>query len=279
MAVGSVAWTSYNSPKGRMLASLLLWHRAGGELVAFAAADLVEAMRKRLTMFVLRTKVAVSDRTSDSASVRRGRPWRRAQHSRPRSELRRYPGHGITVDDVDILATPDGRFIVRDGGRRSPRRCTARLALKDAPADYWNWLGIRSGVPTITRATQDLFVPQTTNFDLIGGIQFPQGLLPGPGNRCAHAVSRPPEGAPVRVSRRCAPRRHRQRRSSPKARKAPPARSSTPPPPPAAAATFSPLPRGPRSRQAIFALGLATARGLRRSHFLTPYRRQRRRAG
>jgi folate-binding protein YgfZ len=177
MAVGSVAWTSYNSPKGRMLASLLLWHRAGGELVAFAAADLVEALRKRLTMFVLRTKVAVSDRTPDSALFGVAGPGARAALETAFG-IAPERGHGVTSDDVDIVATPDGRFIVRTSVALAETVHT-RLALKDAPADYWNWLGIRAGVPTITRATQDLFVPQTTNFDLIGGIHFRKGCYPG----------------------------------------------------------------------------------------------------
>jgi folate-binding protein YgfZ len=33
--------------------------------------------------------------------------------------------------------------------------------------------------PTITRATQDLVRPQTTNFDLVGGIHFRKGCYPG----------------------------------------------------------------------------------------------------
>ena len=38
---------------------------------------------------------------------------------------------------------------------------------------------MRAGVPQIMLATQDLFVPQTANFDLVGGISFRKGCYPG----------------------------------------------------------------------------------------------------
>ncbi len=50
---------------------------------------------------------------------------------------------------------------------------------REIPADHWDWLGIRAGVPVITSATADLFVPQMANWDLIGGVNFHKGCYPG----------------------------------------------------------------------------------------------------
>ena len=36
-----------------------------------------------------------------------------------------------------------------------------------------------AGVPQIARATQELFVPQSANWDLVGGIDFQKGCYPG----------------------------------------------------------------------------------------------------
>ena len=47
------------------------------------------------------------------------------------------------------------------------------------PPEIWRWHGIRAGVPMIGAATQDLFVPQTTNWDLLGGVNFHKGCYPG----------------------------------------------------------------------------------------------------
>lgn len=171
MPEGAAAWTSYNSPKGRMLATLLLWHRAPGEFRAFVAADLAAALRKRLAMFVLRAKVTVTDRSADGALF--GVMGRNARDAVLAAfGLAPLPGHGATAGDVDVVATPDGRYLVRASS-------TAPLSLPEAPAGYWNWLAIRAAVPWITLATQDRFIAQTANLDLIDGINFRKGCYPG----------------------------------------------------------------------------------------------------
>jgi len=43
----------------------------------------------------------------------------------------------------------------------------------------WHWLDIGAGVPRITRRTQEEFVPQMANFELIGGVSFQKGCYPG----------------------------------------------------------------------------------------------------
>jgi folate-binding protein YgfZ len=48
-----------------------------------------------------------------------------------------------------------------------------------ADPDYWDWLDIRAGVPVILPATQEAFVPQMVNLDLIGGVSLTKGCYPG----------------------------------------------------------------------------------------------------
>ena len=57
-------YSSYNTPKGRMLASLLVY-RAAAAVRLQLPRELVEPIRKRLAMFILRSKVALVD-ASDS---------------------------------------------------------------------------------------------------------------------------------------------------------------------------------------------------------------------
>ena len=177
MPEGSVTWTSYNSPKGRMLASLLLWHRGSGNFHAFVAADLAEALRKRLSLFVLRAKVTLTDRTADSVLLGVAGDGARGAVA---AAFGQAPdaGHGLIVGESDVIATQDGRYLVRSP-QASASAVRARFPGLDAAPGHWDWVGVRSGVPTITRATQDLFVPQTTNFDLVGGIHFRKGCYPG----------------------------------------------------------------------------------------------------
>jgi folate-binding protein YgfZ len=41
------------------------------------------------------------------------------------------------------------------------------------------WLDIQAGIPLITDATKEEFVPQMANFDQIGGVSFHKGCYPG----------------------------------------------------------------------------------------------------
>jgi folate-binding protein YgfZ len=45
--------------------------------------------------------------------------------------------------------------------------------------DDWDWAAVQSGVPIIVAATQEAFVPQMANFELIGGVSFKKGCYPG----------------------------------------------------------------------------------------------------
>ena len=51
--------------------------------------------------------------------------------------------------------------------------------LKPANTSTWRLSDIQAGIPTITTATQEQFVPQMVNFELIGGVNFKKGCYPG----------------------------------------------------------------------------------------------------
>jgi folate-binding protein YgfZ len=46
-------------------------------------------------------------------------------------------------------------------------------------AEAWVRMDIEDGVPWITRETEDRFVPQMVNLDLLGGVSFSKGCYPG----------------------------------------------------------------------------------------------------
>ena len=179
MAPGAAGWSSYNSPKGRMLGSLLLWRRAPHAFAAFVAADLAESLRKRLSMYVLRSKVTVTDLTTAGrrfglAGPGASRCIRAALGQAP------DPAHGAMAGECSVVATPDGRYLVHAPDAVADAAWTGLLAhAQGVTAEHWDWLAVAAGVPLITRATQDLFVPQTANWDLIGGINFHKGCYPG----------------------------------------------------------------------------------------------------
>ena len=165
-----------------MLASGLLWRTGAGPAWRLALdAGIAEAIRKRLAMFVLRSKVTLAieadlvvDRRRRPAGAGRGRR-RRSASSRtalPRVRCRRTARR--------CWRWPDGRVVVVAPAAEADA-LVRRLAQHAAPATaaVWRWLGIRAGVPVITTATQDRHVAQTANFDALGGLSFTKGCYPG----------------------------------------------------------------------------------------------------
>lgn len=51
--------------------------------------------------------------------------------------------------------------------------------LGQVPPAQWHAADLAAGIPWITTATQDVFIPQTVNLDLIQGVSFTKGCYPG----------------------------------------------------------------------------------------------------
>jgi len=179
LAPGSVQLSSYNSAKGRMLATLLIWRDGPESFRALVAADLAETLRKRLSMFVLRSKLTVTDRSSaDRVLGIGGARARDAVHA----VFGAVPaaGHVQVGETTTIVALPDGRlFVVAPAALAESLRSNLATAATEVSSEVWRWLGIRAGMPMIVAATQDLFVPQTANWDLLGGVSFHKGCYTG----------------------------------------------------------------------------------------------------
>jgi len=179
LAPGAVQLSSCNSAKGRMLATLVIWRDGGESFRALVAADMAETLRKRLTMYVLRAKVTVADLSPGLALT--GVGGARAGHA-ARAAMGPVPeaGHVHVGDEATIIALPDGRIVVVTSTARAEllRNRLATEATAVSP-EVWRWLGIRAGVPHIGAATNDLFVPQTANWDLLDGVSFHKGCYTG----------------------------------------------------------------------------------------------------
>ncbi|HET9340231.1 MAG TPA: folate-binding protein [Casimicrobiaceae bacterium] len=178
LAPGRAQWSTYNSPKGRMLATPLLWRVPGREgYRAAVAADLADALRKRLAMFVLRSRVSLAP--APLAAIGVGGPHGREAVSKALA-VDAAPGTAMATDGGEVVALADGRILLAVDPERADR-ILAALAPHATPADEsaWRWLGIRAGVAEVRRATQELHVAQTANWEVVGGVSFSKGCFPG----------------------------------------------------------------------------------------------------
>ncbi len=160
----------YCSPKGRLLATFVVW--AEGETIRMVVSrDIAASIAKRLRMYVLRAKVTIDD----DASHRLDGFGAGGRLPRQLADLATW--HSTRIDDCAWLRFPEVDA--------QPRYL--RIAPLDAgdddddPVDplRWRWLDIRAGLPWITTATQDRFVPQMLNLEALGGVDFKKGCFPG----------------------------------------------------------------------------------------------------
>jgi len=159
----------YCSAKGRLLASFVVWRRAPGEVLLACSAELLPATLKRLAMFVLRAKCRLDDASAElplwgltgEVSGMPGSAWQRAEVA---------GGEIVRLPDALI----DGQTVPRAlfAGAVPPAAATPDL-------ERWRWLEVTSGVPRITGATVEQFVPQMVNLELVGGVDFQKGCYPG----------------------------------------------------------------------------------------------------
>lgn len=178
-SVDRAQYTSFNSPKGRMLANFALWRESADEFRALLPRDLAGPVTARLRMFVLRSKVALAD-VSD-ASVRFGIGGPRATEAMRETFGSAPEAFSVSRhDDLAILALPGPRYVAF-AAPAIAASVGARLAhaAVEAPFAVWQWLTIRAGIPVVTSAVQDQLIAQSANWDLLGGINFRKGCYTG----------------------------------------------------------------------------------------------------
>lgn len=171
---GRVGLAGYCSPKGRLLASLMVL-RQGSRIFLILPSEILPSFLKRLQMFVLRSKVTLKDVSdqwlmigaasipSDSASP----IWNCTtdQH-----------GTRIRVPDADGLQR--WLWVGKPEGAQQAWALWS-TQLPTVPASIWRWSEIIAGLPQIVEATREQFVPQMINFELVGGVNFKKGCYPG----------------------------------------------------------------------------------------------------
>ena len=177
---GRSEYAGYCSAKGRLLANFLLWPEDRAYCLQLARA-LLPAMQKRLGMFVLRAKVQLAD-ASESRPVLGLAGKAAADALRELFPALPQQTHQVVHDPANgtLIALPGGRFeLIAE--LESAKRLWDKLAAALTPvgAPCWEWLEIRNGIPLITPATQEQFVPQMANMELIGAVNFQKGCYPG----------------------------------------------------------------------------------------------------
>ncbi len=158
------------SAKGRLLATLLGWCEGEHDVLLALPAALLPAILKRLSMFVLRAKCKLSDASAEWAiwgEIAQPQDGARWALSREDGE----DGEGARIRLPDVAS--HSRWL------RIQPAAAAAPALPTLNAQDWAWLEVQAGLAWVQAATQEQFVPQMLNLELLDGVNFKKGCYPG----------------------------------------------------------------------------------------------------
>ena len=163
---------AFCSAKGRMQASFVGFKRSPTEILLICSRDILVATLKRLSMFVLRAQVKLSDASADyvlfglmgaalqAVDANEKPAWSKTDRGNA-NLIFLYPADGLQralwLAPVGVIA-PVGATL---------------------HANDWAWAEVRSGVAMITAPIMDAFVPQMLNYESVGGVNFKKGCYPG----------------------------------------------------------------------------------------------------
>ena len=162
--------------KGRLQASFIGFKLSHTDILLLCSPDILPATLKRLSMFVMRAKVKLSDASADfSVYGLAGTALENASKN-----IAEYAGTAWTRSTFDAaslinLYPADGvarALWVAPVGNAAPQGVAMT-------AEQWAWGEVRSGIATVTQAIFEALVPQMLNYESVGGVNFKKGCYPG----------------------------------------------------------------------------------------------------
>ncbi|HYN53525.1 MAG TPA: folate-binding protein [Methylotenera sp.] len=174
-------YTAYCNPKGRML-GLFLAFSHDDHLHLQMPKELVESIAKRLKMYVMRSKVVITDASESIIKI--------GLNGSNATELLKPLFSQIPQNDYELVSLENGALLKLPGSTpryeiftdsiNAPAIWNAlKVNAKPVGAACWEWLEIQAGIPEIMLKTQEEFVPQMLNLDALNAINYKKGCYTG----------------------------------------------------------------------------------------------------
>lgn len=176
--------TSYCTPKGRMIAIFYICQWLDSYYLIIPE-EIASAMMQRIKMYIMRAKVVILDR-SDQLPInalfgqQAEQTLEQLDYHAPQQDYQTSSFDGGCCMRIPGIVP---RYILLGDEQLSNELRQAassdNLSIHTSSPEYWQWLDIMSGIPMIYSGTQEAFVPQMMNLELISGVSFSKGCYPG----------------------------------------------------------------------------------------------------
>jgi folate-binding protein YgfZ len=157
------------NPKGRAITTFLLVKNADAFLLILPE-ELLASIQKRLQMYVMRAKVTLTDSSNDWCLIG-------LSNSELPAAEQRFTTRRQENIEVDLLA----HSLVIAATANAPTFWEQQLEQGFQPdsSAQWRYLDLVAGIPWLTTATSEAFIPQMLNLDKLGGVSFTKGCYTG----------------------------------------------------------------------------------------------------
>ena len=184
LPTGQSRFSGYCSAKGRLLASFIVLKLSSDKYLMACQQDLIAATVKRLSMFVLRAKVKITNTSSEF-------------------QMRGYLGQAaVDINPALVAAAPwhvsqqaESYFIQLHPAKTATGTLSRVLQISQINASNatplkpepvppisiqdWQLAEVLSGISMVQTRISEAFVPQMLNYESVEGVSFKKGCYPG----------------------------------------------------------------------------------------------------
>lgn len=165
------------NPKGRMFASLGIFQR-DEDIYLQLPLERLDAILRRLRMFVLRSRVVLEDATDELVAIGLSGD---CIHELP-GQVPEQAMQQVKLDDLSVLRMPGELPRVQligpvDSIMAFWKQLTPAATVVNQ--DFWALQNIREGLPNVYNSTAEAFIPQTLNLHLLNAVNFKKGCYTG----------------------------------------------------------------------------------------------------
>jgi folate-binding protein YgfZ len=172
----------YCTAKGRLLATFDVW-RAGDAFLLQLPRELLPAVLKRLSMFVLRSRVKLSDASAAWNTIAVFGPGAADRLRQVGADAVPPMARSLSIEGAHVSRVEASDRIAEAFVLRVAEGAAAawidRIGARRVASAVWWWTRVDAAVPTVFAATQEKYVPQMINYEVLGGVNFKKGCYPG----------------------------------------------------------------------------------------------------
>lgn len=177
--------SAWCSPKGRIIATFQIFKRAECFYLSLSA-DLLEHVIKKLRMYVMMSKVTLEDVTESVVHFGYTGALQKIINDAPSASGQTIQNGNLSILRIagntpryeifsDTLTSNSSDSI--DDAKQLWEQCAENATTINS--NGWDYLNILAGLPDISEASSEAWIPQMVNYIAVGGVDFKKGCYPG----------------------------------------------------------------------------------------------------